>query len=173
MTDNVTPTLGDFLRDYERCGAYLRRKDATPSNPSELYTADDILAFACNWGAELGRIITELQNKIARDKISVDNAQVLNEHMLQLTVKWNRRLDELKDCGESQTEDCCGECLACKNVSFADAIKQLSEAKTAMKDIATHLRVISSEWGSLYWWQNNPSGIAAMQFITKYYQCKR
>ena len=194
MTDSVTPTLGEFVTDYERCGAYLRRKDATPSNPSELYTADDILSFACTWTQELCQKISNLENQIANDKLSVETANRVHSDYTVAVARWNHRLDELQksntdralqvgvlqsklavleDCGESQTEDCCGECLACKDVSFADAIKQLSEAKAAMKDIATHLRVISSEWGFPYWWQNNPSGIAAIEFINKYYQGKR
>ena len=43
---DVKPTIDEFIKDYEACGSFARRKDATVLNPSALYTIGEILLIA-------------------------------------------------------------------------------------------------------------------------------
>ena len=38
--------VAELVKDYEQSGSFLRRKDATVSNPSDLYTISDVLELA-------------------------------------------------------------------------------------------------------------------------------
>jgi hypothetical protein len=40
------PTLEELASDYVKVGPYLRRKDASPKNPSPLYGIEDVLRIA-------------------------------------------------------------------------------------------------------------------------------
>ena len=53
-------TIKELSTDYEECGKFLRRKDASVDNPSPLFTASDVLRMAKD---ELKAEITKLREE--------------------------------------------------------------------------------------------------------------
>jgi hypothetical protein len=55
----ATPTVKELMSDYERCGSFLRRKDASVKNPSPIFTFDDVLKIASEEIAKAENVIRQ------------------------------------------------------------------------------------------------------------------
>ena len=48
--------------------------------------------------------------------------------------------EQSKDCGESQGENCCGECIACRDVTLADTASKLAAAREREQELVALLK---------------------------------
>lgn len=147
--------MSDNLPTLYTCAWNLRRKgkdgevlaftngDWSPGTPDDEPIAYVPAAHLAALQADLARVTKE------RDDFAKGAFNLADE------------AEQSKDCGESQGENCCGECIACRDVTLADTASKLAAAREREQALVALLVRARQAVAALYDGRDTDDGLLA------------